>query len=374
VAGLALAGVTSAGTFVAVLALVFALGEGFAQLARFPAALHSAFATASSYLRPLPHESTWDYVGFLPDTLAWPLLALAVVGLGFLIWNRQERDLPGDLPFLAWLVGLGGLLIATAGHNEARYLLPVFPALLYFAVRGLEELLLRLPSPRPAGALALGLVLVCTAGGARQAWADRDPVFRADFQRGAAAALARLRRPGGRLRWIGPFACVYPLARLPLPHDEFFNTFHFYGPAMSYFLGQPAEVTSALAYAADGDAVAVVGPNCDGEALPATPAPPWRIHAVSRRRLTAAGSGSDTWTTDGHDLSLRVSSGDHGLVLRITRAPALPPGGERYLLVSDPSPRLLPVATGEIPYGSRDASALATIEVMELVTETIATR
>jgi hypothetical protein len=370
VAGLAVSGVVALASLVAVLAACHVLAEGWRSLGRLPAAISQVFVTLAT-VRPLPGETRWDHLWLTLQSMAPPLVGLGILGLGLAIAGREERD----LPFIAWLLGLGAIFVATMAHNEARYLLPAIPPLLYFAVRALEWQARRAPSPAVAGAGVVALALGCSWGGARQAWADADPVFRADAHRKSAATLLALRRPGGKLRWVGGFSCLYPVRRYPLRRDEFFDAFHFHGPSMTYFAGEPASVIPSLAAAADGDAVMLSGPNCDGLRLPATPAPPYVLYGVSRRRLAAAGA---TWTTDRKDLSLSLRSRPAGLVLLVERG--LPAGGprERRLVISDPVPRLthpLALIPGtEILVQPREASALRAVELLDLTVVTVPTR
>jgi hypothetical protein len=370
-AGLAVSGAASALSLLAVLALVQGLGLGLEALARLPLAIREAFLLATGMVKALPGETRWDNAVMIGVTTAWPILVLAVVGLVMLARERQERD----LPFLAWLVGLGGILIASIGHNEARYLLPAIPALIYFAVRGAETVLRRLPSPLARGVAVVALALGCAWGGARQAWADADPAFRADTARRAAVALEQLRRPGGQLRWIGGFSCIYPVTRVALPGDEFFDSFNFYGLSMVYFLGQPATVIPSLVGAGEGDAVVVPGPNCNGSALPSTPPGPWLVYGVRRRPLSAQGA---RYATAEKDLALSAYGGADGVFLRVTAG--LPPRAEtqRMLVVSDPTPRLVgPVnlaSTNEIALGRRDLGALQRIELLDLTVVTVPAR
>jgi hypothetical protein len=361
-------GVVAALSFVGVLSLAYGLGLGWSAVKHLPGILGDTLKQAGSLVYARPGESRWDNASMIAAVTAWPILALAVLGLVLAAKERQPRD----YPFAAWLVCVGGVLIATIGHNEVRYLVPIFPALIYFAVRGVEWLLRRAPSPRVAGTAVAVLALGCSWGGVRQALADADPVFRADTERKAAVALARARRPGGRLRWIGPFSCLYPVSRVPLVYDEFFDAFNFYGPSMIYFLGEPAEVIPSFLAAGDGDAVVVAGPNCNGAALPDRPPAPWSVYGVARRPLTRL--GDQLATADGA-LVLRLVSRPGGLALTVMRGPSAAPSVERQLFVSVPGPRLtgpLPLTSGsEIPLYTHDASDVR-LELLELRREIIA--
>jgi hypothetical protein len=252
--------------------------------------------------------------------------------------------------------------------------LPAVPALIYFAVRGAEALLRRAPTPAAAGAGVVALVLACSWGGARQVLADADPVFRADTARKATVALHQLRRPGGHLRWLGGFSCIYPATRVELPRDEFFDSFNFHGPQMLYF-GESANAFPSLLFADDGDAVVDAGPNCNGLALPAVPPRPWAVHGVRRRSLVARGL---TFATPEKDVAVSVFGGTAGVFLRVTAAPPLAAGTQRLLVVRDPGPRLVgPVrfeVGGQIALGGHDLGAVQGIDLLELTTVTIPVR
>jgi hypothetical protein len=368
--GLATSGLSSAVTLVALLALAYGLGRGAKQLGGLVQAIRVGFTAGTAAVRALAGETRWDNAVMIAATTAWPILVLAVVGLVVLVKDREERD----LPFLSWLLGLGGILIATIGHNEVRYLLPAVPALLYFAVRGAEALLRRAPTPAAVGAGVVALALACCWGGARQVRADADPAFRADTARRATLALHQLRRPGGHLRWIGGFSCIYPATRVELPRDEFFDAFNFHGPQMLYF-GEPANPIPSLLFADDGDAVVDAGPNCNGLALPAAPPRPWAVQGVRRRPLVAQGL---TFTTPEKDVALSVFGGTAGVFLRVTATPPAPTGTQRLLVVRDPGARLVgPVPLevgGQVALGGHDVGAVQGIDLIELTTVTIPVR
>lgn len=370
VAGLAVAGAVSFSALVAVMALCQVLGFGWRSLPQLPAGLKQV-ATILSSVGAVGDETRWDHFRLLASTTAWPLLALALLGLGLAARQREERD----LPFAAWLLGLGAIFVYTMRHNEARYLLPLVPAVLYFAVRAVEWCLRRLPASVPAagaGAAVVGLALACSWGGARQAWADRDPVFRADAYRKAAARLLQLRQPGGRLRWVGGFSCLYPVRRVPLPRDEFFDAFHFHGPTISYFVGEPASVIPGLEAADDKDAVMAGVPNCNNVVLPSAPPPAYNLYGVSRRALVV---DAGTFATAKKDLRLSTTTSAGRPVLAVKEGLAPPAAGQlRMLVVSDPQPRLvgpLPLTQGsEVPM-PRNVKG---IELLELTLVTIPTR
>lgn len=368
--GLAVSGAATVVTFLAVMAVVYGLAVGWNQLGHLLPAVREGFRLGTEISQAYPGETRWDNAVMISAVIAWPILALAVFGIVLALKERQERD----LPFLAWLFGMGGIFVTAIGHNEVRYLLPEIPALIYFAVRAAQWSLRRAPSSVVAGAGVVALALACAWGGIRQAWADADPAFRADTPRRAAAAMARLHRPGGQYHWMGPFSCIYPVSRVPLPRDEFFDSFNLYGPALVYFLDQPATPLPSLTEARDGDAVVVPGPGCNGLVLPATPPAPWIVHGASRRRLIAVAGG---YATAEKDLELSVVSQPGGLSLRVVKG-AVSAGVQRTLIVSDPSPRSigpLPLAAGSlVSLGTRGGQELRGIELLELTQVAIPAR
>ena len=200
----------------------------------------TAMTSAKSVVERMPGESWTDHGAMAMVMLSPPLLLLVVLGLALAVLRPEPRD----APFFAWLAVMGGGLVFLVGHNEARYLLPVVPAAIYFALRATTEVARRLAeSPRPAlrraGRVALaGFLALCLSGGVRQAWEDADPFFANDVQRRAAAALAGAARGQGRLFVLGQRHTLFPPTRGPVPEDEYWNTFHYDPGIAAYFLGR----------------------------------------------------------------------------------------------------------------------------------------
>ena len=279
---------------------IFGAERGLGQLAaRFgPRGLRGIAAIAVAF----PGESWLDW-GEMALVMLGPVLPVAAAGLGVALARREDRD----VTFLAWLAVLGGAIVFGIGHNEARYLLPVVPAILYFAVRALEAAGARLGRSRPVGVAAAVLVIAMLVPGLRQAWLDRDPVFLADTGRHAALHLLAARGPQGALVWHGSLHTLHPQDAVLMRADEFFNTFHFSPGAVQYFIDEPMRIMGPSPLEA-ADAAFVPGLR-DGDVIlhaaqtlyttatvPPGGAPPMEVWRI--RRLTLARDG-DRFVPDG---------------------------------------------------------------------------
>lgn len=188
----------------------------------------------------MPGESRTDYFAMAPGVFSWPLCVLAAAGLVLAAVRPDRRD----IPFVVWLVVIGGPLFAAAEHNEARYLFPLLPPWIHFALRAIEPVVEwararwpRLPLPGRAGIAAA----VMAAGasmlqpGVEQVVFDADPIFTSDVQRRAAARMLELHEPPGRFGWIGGTHNLMPRHAQPIPLDEIFSIYHFDHLALDYF-------------------------------------------------------------------------------------------------------------------------------------------
>jgi hypothetical protein len=309
--GLLLAGAVGGMVFVAVQAVVFSALYGRdgvpAMLAEFGPAGVQRVLTRSGVFAAFARESWRDWGPMALVMLSGPTVTLAGIGFGLALWHRQERD----LPFIAWLVVVGGVIVfGLGGHNEARYLLPAVPAILYFAVRAVEAAIASLPRlglPRWSRQWAVGAVWVLllagtVAGGVQQAWHDRDPVFLSDVERRVALRLLATRRGNGRLVWFGTLVTVHTFhTRDPMVMigDEYFDVFNLPFYAVQYFIDEPlvpADLRSVppadlplSPLLRDGDAILrMAGTVYDTASLPLEGVPPpevWRIDRMFLRRV-----------------------------------------------------------------------------------------
>jgi hypothetical protein len=104
----------------------------------------------------------------IPQLIGWPLLTLALVGvLTCLWWNHKEKN----IVFLSWVFSVY-LTMTLIGHKEARYIICLVPAVVYFATWPIMlpkagQLWLRIP-----GLAALAGVMTFTAW---SAWGYERP-------------------------------------------------------------------------------------------------------------------------------------------------------------------------------------------------------
>jgi len=271
----------------AVAALLYA-----GDVKRYLAELRSVLTFTDAFAR-LHHESWHDYLGMVPMTVTVPVMLLAGIGL----LSAVGAPSAFDLPFLAWLLAVGTTIVLLTAHNEARYLVPVMPALVYFSVRGVQSLVASRRLGRAGALLGAALVSWALAHGLSQAVHDRDPVFRADVERRAAEALLRSRGPGGRLLFMGALAhTLHTRDPARVPGDEFFDTFHYAPFAVQYFTDERLlRIGSAMddrntttTELLDGDAILKAADTFfETGTLPPGGVPPlevWRVHLASFRR------------------------------------------------------------------------------------------
>jgi 4-amino-4-deoxy-L-arabinose transferase-like glycosyltransferase len=280
VLGLAVTLALGAVVFAMFMAGVYLLAHGITPWAQM-LAFFERDLTGNAAMQATSLEHRRDYAVMTAAAVAWPVLALAVVGLVRACMQRRRHD----LVFLAWLFGLATPIVLVVPHTEARYLLPLVPPLLYFAVRAVDWLVSLLPRPWMKEAAVGVCLLTSSFSGARQAWADSDPLFVSDVQRLTARAVHTAQQPGGRLGWQGGFACLYPQRRIAMPADEFFNVFHFHTGSIQYFIGKPVQGLP-LAVARPGDVVVVPPPNCSGLALPKAPVRDFEVYKVAPQGRT----------------------------------------------------------------------------------------
>jgi 4-amino-4-deoxy-L-arabinose transferase-like glycosyltransferase len=299
--GLVGIGVVGAMVFVGTQAIVlFALDS--ADWPKLLVRLLLQFATVSNWAGD-PTESWHDHVSMAAAMMSIPTLLMSVVGFLVAIFRMQDRD----IPFLAWLAVIGGTIVLVIGHNEARYLLPAVPAILYFAIRGLEAAaaMLRTYWPwRPRVLYAAGgLVFLGSAlwVGVDQAIRDRDPVFRADTERLAAQQMSIVAGSQGRLLWFGHYHTLHAGWAGFVPHDDYFGTFHFAPMQIEYFTGRrfaaeprpwPADPRLLSSMLRDGDAILRAADTFYSALdLPAGGVPPMEVWSVRRLELLRSDNG-----------------------------------------------------------------------------------
>jgi Dolichyl-phosphate-mannose-protein mannosyltransferase len=205
--------------------------------------LVTAMQAAKRAVDRLPGESWQDNLPMLLTMLSIPLMAAAAVGLIAALAKPRRAD----VSFWAWLSVMGAFLLFVVGHNEARYLLPVVPAIVYFAVRGVEATAVTFMKAAASvrvrrNVVAAGVALLAASvfsNGISQAWEDRDPVFYRDLQGRAARELLAFRRRGGPAYVVGNWHTLWATTPGSMRQDEFWNVFHGAPFVVAYLLGEP---------------------------------------------------------------------------------------------------------------------------------------
>lgn len=162
------------------------------------------------------HESALTPLGWLPDSVPLPILALA--GAGAVIGLRR-MDTVATL-MVTWFVGYF-VFMAVASHKEAHYFTATLPPLYYLALRGGIDgtrLLLNVSSISSMRRLVpAAVVLVVAASLAEQAGLGfrelarlHDPVYTSDFEAVSSEYAAGLAPPRGRVLWFGQLVPLVP--------------------------------------------------------------------------------------------------------------------------------------------------------------------
>jgi hypothetical protein len=309
--GLLVEGLVTAATFAAV--ELGALGRFYGRGA-WTALRTSSGALAASYAAM--REPWTDYFPLLLGTFSVPVVILGAVGV-LAVVARPRRS---DAPFVGWFAGVGAGLLFGVAHNESRYLFLLAPAVMFFAIRGIEAAfaLGRRAGLHGARAAAVGVALLVAgtlAAGVAQARADDDPVETRDLQRWAARGLAA-RRPGSQAYTVGTWVTLAPASPGPMPEDEFWNTFNATPFVTSYLLGEttlplpgagPPEALRDVLHARLVDGGRAL--RYDGTYFETRGFPTRRPH-----------QGFEVWSVRRHDLE-RVSAGELGLRVFEERRP-----------------------------------------------------
>ena len=319
--GLMFLGFVGAAVFLAVQAVDYVAVFGRPGLDIVSKTFGPAGLLAAAPIANAEGNEAWHDWGSMALVMLGPTLAFAAAGLAVAIRQRQDRD----VPFITCVAILGGFIVFGIGHNEARYLLPVVPAILYFAVRAVEaatEALRRGASPPWAlGLVGIALVSAVLAPGVRQAWLDRDPVFFSDLQRRAAVRLLESRRPPGRLVWGRAWHTFAPRDMALMAKDESFNTFHLAPFIIEYFVDAPVLMPGSL-WRVSADDLPLDPFFEDGDALlyaaravyqtnnfPPAGIPPVEIWQISRETLARDGNRFVSSTTP---MSLELQTSPNG--------------------------------------------------------------
>jgi hypothetical protein len=325
--------------------------------------LEALLAGSSAAVVSFPGETWADYAPMLVACVSPITLALAALGVA----TGLRRSWRRDLPVLLWILLLGGLLSFRIGHNEARYLWPILPAIAYFAVIGARASWGMLHSlARGRGRVAVALLSLAVMGlaltpGISQARRDTHPFFYTGTQPAFVRFIEDHTSGDRSVFWAGHFVALSPPSpNAAVPEDEFFDFFHLGHPCVHLLTsgrvvgvpspGDPARFLRGRP--GEGD-VLVVGPPSfvfgPGAAAPET------FEVYARRRLSLRREGSAYVDDDGRAW-LRVVGSELEAVTELGECDlsAVPVGGDAIPLgrhVLGPGARFTPgpALEGEAP-------------------------
>ena len=121
------------------------------------------------------------YFRALPGLMGWPLLVMALIGMGTCLWwNGRETN----RIFLSWAVAVY-LAMTAIGHKEPRYVFYLVPAMVSFAV---WPMFVPRRVSRWVGPVGMAALLLLLAGSVVSAWRSQRP-----YVTGYAAAARGLR-------------------------------------------------------------------------------------------------------------------------------------------------------------------------------------
>jgi hypothetical protein len=225
------------------------------------------------------NEDTIRNYRFMVESVTWPLIFCAILGLAASLRSRQ----PGSLFYLLWFVVFFGGMTYLVSHKEARFLFATLPPVYFFVARGLQalvglvHLLPRLRLREAVGAGAVAAVLLVPAGNALAASARfADPVYASDYEAQVSLYASRL---NGAVYWVGPSYPLHPRDYVFDPADPYTYMYHDFAHVTSFWMHRPVTWLSGLQVApSDAAGPVVVGPGignlvADGSVLIVNPAP-----------------------------------------------------------------------------------------------------
>ena len=182
---------------------------------------------------PLP--PIYNFI-FLIKACTWPIVLCFV--LGIIISYKSIRS--GTTLFcLLWFLVFFGLHTFFVPQKEARFLIPIFPPLYFFATIGLEKLLHYFKSSNIKVlrttffqvALSLGILALPMKQVVAECIQFRDPVYHVDFPKKLSEYAAHLAGPNA-IHWIGPFYPLHPKNYIFHIEDVTYYIHHLYMSAI----------------------------------------------------------------------------------------------------------------------------------------------
>jgi len=191
----------------------------------------------------LPSDPPHEYLQAASKVFTPVILLLALGGIVTACIRRTDAD----LLHLSWLAIFLLVIHLAITHRETRYILPVFPAVAYFIIRGGLGLARILPKRLQAAlqrfpAIAICLVLIVlykqAERGAEIYERMDDPLFNQPFLSKIASDIIQ-QAPERDVIWINDMFAMYPEDPVYLQYDENFFFHHIYVAATTFWLDRP---------------------------------------------------------------------------------------------------------------------------------------
>lgn len=190
----------------------------------------------------LPPQGAWQNYVFVAKAVTIPILVCAALGL-LASWRNRES---GSLLFVFWFGVFFLYQTYFIAYKEARFLLPLFPALYFFVARGLQEgwqlvsaRFVLTPQRTIACAALLGVAILLPARqGARELLRFTDPVYLENFEKEVSEAAASLAGRDGKLVWFGPEYPLHPVDYYFDDNDEYTSLYHFHAHVVEFYTGR----------------------------------------------------------------------------------------------------------------------------------------
>jgi 4-amino-4-deoxy-L-arabinose transferase-like glycosyltransferase len=222
----------------------------------------------------LVDEGTVQNYRFIVNSLTWPLLLAAIVGV--LTGWRTHRSATAF--HALWFVLVFGAQTYGIGHKEARFLYPVFPSLYFFiaqgvgAIPGLTARLTR--EQRRRRGLSAALIAALLAAPVVAAWGAllrfTDPVYLTDYEAAVSRYTASL-GAGHNLLWLGTVYPLHPRSYFFDEKDVYTYIYHYYPHVVTFWTGTTPQPYPSVTVLKKGNAVypdqGLIALLADGDAL-----------------------------------------------------------------------------------------------------------
>jgi hypothetical protein len=189
-------------------------------------------------------EPVTEYFEAYLAACSWPIVALMIIGIGYSLWQREERD----LFFLSWFFLFASIQSLWIEHKESRYSFTLIPPAYYFVVRIMEVFYQRLKKRYLAersgkififtGIIFFSFILYPLSRGLSELMSFSDPAYHTPLQRDVSNYIAKITPPENNIYWAGGIYTIYPSKYIFIPGDEFFYFFDMQRHIISFYINR----------------------------------------------------------------------------------------------------------------------------------------